>query len=165
MEQSEKFRVLDESEITATIAMLSAIDDKFGSEAVSVAIEAYHQASEEYIGSNLISLNERTINELNRKLWEKEKYGKVKYEKIEETDNALRIRVSECYYAQICQKLEEKYPRARFFGSQIFCRWNEAFTKGWSKDIGLSLDRTLMDGEAFCAFYYYNKVENKEKSD
>lgn len=165
MDKSEKFRILDESGITATIAMLSAIDKKFGSEAVSVAIEAYHQASEDYISSTPIALNERTIKELSDKLWEKGNYGRVKYEKIEESENALRIRVSECYYTQICQKLEEKYPRARFFGSQIFCRWNDAFTKGWNKNIGLSLDRTLMDGEAFCAFYYYNKVENKTNSD
>lgn len=161
----DKFRELDKSEISATIAMLAAIDEKFGSEAVSVAIEAYHKASVDNIKHNPTPISERTIRNIEKKLWTDDNYGKINHETIESSKNSLRVRVTSCYYAKICQKLEEKYPRARFFGSQIYCRWNESFVKGWNEDIGFSLDRTLMDGHAFCTFYYFNKKKKVKKSE
>lgn len=81
--------------------------------------------------------------------------GALEIDELERSDEAWRFNVTRCKYAELYASLG-----LRELGATLSCNRDAALIEGYSDDVVFERTQTLMEGAAFCDFYYRKKTRD-----
>jgi len=97
-------------------------------------------------------LQKRDLDTVIEVLW-KPSEGLLLYQVEQQTPDFLKLRVTQCLFAEAMRKHE-----AANIGLAFYCAYDYGFCQGLNQEIGFARTKTLMEGDAFCDHAYELKI-------
>lgn len=144
--------VLTRREIEARIVapLLDAMGREFGKERVrEIAREVIIQIAREQGAQLADAVKGQSLAHFAETLADWKKDDALRIEVLEQTENKFSFNVTRCRYAEMYRALG--VPE---LGALLSCNRDWALIQGFSPDVTLTREQTIMEGAAFCPFRY-----------
>ena len=148
---AEKLKRADRWHTREKIILLEALQDRFGSEVITVVDEVVAKRAQRF--GSLMAQREGvdTLPDLIRLLWESEQGGGLTFS-IEKHPDGIQIYCTACpMYDLACEM------NSRDWMYHLICAADPYIANGFNPKIGFRRSKTLMQGDECCNHFYFMK--------
>jgi hypothetical protein len=144
----EEYKRWQRSNIENTVAMLKSIINLHGEGVLKVASAAYSSLMRQRWRKIAEESNDRSIEELFRRLWEGSK-DLIHFEVTQKTSDSLALKVNSCFWAD-----EFRRAGGANIGYELCCMADFYIVEVFNPEISYRRMRTLMQGNNCCDHLY-----------
>lgn len=148
------FQGLHRYHLLDKVAMLKALEEKYGEEIFEVVDKARGELTKNGWGQVASKSPSTTIDDLEKALWQT-RFDLFDYTREDIGDNTVQMHVSRCFFADLARELGvERY------AYHLFCVDDPFIVEGFNPEIVFSRTKTLMEGDEECDHCYSLRRED-----